>query len=146
MKEKSYILWLLRTLALDLDSLSFKSYSVTEWLWTRQLAFLSFNSHFCKLRTHISALFLWVFQCDNICCCCFLVTQSCLTLCDSMDCSLLGSSVHRISQARILDGVAISFFRVSSHLRDWTRISCVGRWILYCWATRGSPWKYRESS
>ena len=38
-----------------------------------------------------------------------LVTQSCLTLCDSMDCSLPGTSVHGILQARILEWVVISF-------------------------------------
>ena len=37
------------------------------------------------------------------------VTQSCLTLCDPMDCSLPGSSVHGILQARVLEWVAISF-------------------------------------
>ena len=42
------------------------------------------------------------------------VTQSCLTLCDPMDCSLLGSSIHGILQARILEWVAISFSRRSS--------------------------------
>ena len=40
-------------------------------------------------------------------CVCVLVAQSCLTLCDPMDDSLSGSSVHRISQARILEWVAI---------------------------------------
>ena len=40
-----------------------------------------------------------------------LVTQLCLTLCDSMDCGLPGSSVHGILQARILEWVAISFSR-----------------------------------
>ena len=40
---------------------------------------------------------------------CVLVTQSYLTLCDPMDCSLPGSSVHGIFQARILEWVAISF-------------------------------------
>ena len=38
-----------------------------------------------------------------------LVTQSCSTLCDSMDCSPLGSSVHGIFQAKILEWVAISY-------------------------------------
>ena len=38
-----------------------------------------------------------------------LVAQSCLTFCDPMNCSLLGSSVHEISQARTLEWVAISF-------------------------------------
>ena len=42
-----------------------------------------------------------------------LVTQSCLTLCDPMDCSLPGSSVHGILQARILEWVAIPFSRGS---------------------------------
>ena len=40
------------------------------------------------------------------------VAQSCLTLCDPMDCSLLGSSVHGIFQARVLEWVAISFSNV----------------------------------
>ena len=38
-----------------------------------------------------------------------MLIQSCLTLCDPMDCSLPGSSVHGIPQARILEWVAISF-------------------------------------
>ena len=37
------------------------------------------------------------------------VAQSCLTLCDPMDCSLPGSSIHGILQARVLEWVAISF-------------------------------------
>ena len=39
-----------------------------------------------------------------------LVSQSCLTLCDPMDCSPIGPSVHGILQARILEWVAIPFF------------------------------------
>ena len=56
--------------------------------------------------------------------------------CNPMDCSLPGSPVHGISQARILEWVAIFFSRESSWLRDRGCISCVGRWILYYWATR----------
>ena len=56
--------------------------------------------------------------------------------CDPTDCSLPGSSVHGISQARILEWVAISFSRRSSLTRDETRASCIGRWILYHWTTR----------
>ena len=56
------------------------------------------------------------------------VAQSCPTLCDPMDCSLLCSSVHGILQARILEWVAISFFRGSSRPRDRTWVSrIVGR-------------------
>ena len=49
------------------------------------------------------------------------------------------SSVHGISQARILEWVAISFSRGSSWPRNWTCVSCIGRQILYCWATRKAP-------
>ena len=56
------------------------------------------------------------------------VTQPCPTLCNPMDCSLPGSSVHEIFQARILEWVAISFSRGSSQSRDQTRVSrIVGR-------------------
>ena len=66
--------------------------------------------------------------------CCCLVTQSCSTLCDPVDCSLPGFSVHGISQTRILEWVAISFSRESSWPRSQTHISCascIGRQILY---------------
>ena len=46
------------------------------------------------------------------------------------------SSVHGISQARTLEWVAISFSRGSSWPRDETCVSCIGRQILYHWATR----------
>ena len=48
-----------------------------------------------------------------------------LTLCDPMDCSLPGSSVHGIFQARILKWFAFSFPRRSSQSRDWTQVSCI---------------------
>ena len=51
------------------------------------------------------------------------VVQSCPTLCDPMDCSPPGSSVHGILQARILEWVAISFSRGSSQPRDRTQVS-----------------------
>ena len=49
-----------------------------------------------------------------------LIAQSCLTLCDPMDCSLPGSSVHGIFQAKILEWVAISCSQGSSQPRDKT--------------------------
>ena len=48
---------------------------------------------------------------------------SCVQLCNPMDCGPPGSSVHGISQARILWCVAISFSRESSQARDWTQVS-----------------------
>ena len=52
------------------------------------------------------------------------VAQSCLTLCNPMDCNLPGSSVCGILQARILEWVAIPFSRRSSQPRNWTLVSC----------------------
>ena len=52
-------------------------------------------------------------------------TQSCPTLSDLMDCSLLGFSLHGILQARILEWVAISFSRGASQPRDQTWVSCI---------------------
>ena len=64
------------------------------------------------------------------------VAQSCPTLCDPMDCSPPGSSIHGILQARTLEWVAISFSRGSSQARDKTRVSrLVGRRFTI-WATR----------
>ena len=70
------------------------------------------------------------------------VAQSRPTVCDLMDCSLPGSSVHGIFQGRILEQVVISFPRGSSGPRNQTHVSCVsciGRWILYHCATWEAP-------
>ena len=69
-----------------------------------------------------------------VCVCVGGGAQSCLTLCDPMDYKPPSSSVHGISQARILELVAISYSRGSSQSRDRTHvsfISCIGKWILY---------------
>ena len=63
---------------------------------------------------------------------------SCPVLCHPMDWGPPGSSVHGTLQARILEWVAISYSRGSSPPRDGTCVSCVsciGRWILYQYAT-----------
>ena len=54
-----------------------------------------------------------------------LISQSCPTLCDPMDCNPPGSSVHGILQARILEWVVIPFSRGSSQPRDWTQVSWI---------------------
>ena len=59
------------------------------------------------------------------------VTQSCLTLCDPMD-----YIVHWILQARILEWVAIPFFKGSSQLRDQTQVSHITGRFFIIWATR----------
>ena len=70
------------------------------------------------------------------------VAQSCPTLRDPVDYSPPGSSVHGIFQARILEWVAISCFRGSSRPRDQTQVShvsCIGRRVLYHFATWEAP-------
>ena len=59
------------------------------------------------------------------------VPQSCLALCDPMDDSPPGFSAHGVFHTRILEWVAIFYSRGSSRPRDWTRIFCNGRRILY---------------
>ena len=63
------------------------------------------------------------------------VTQSCLTLCNPMDCSLPGSSVRGNFQARVLEWVAISFSGGSSWPRDWTHVSHIAGRCFTVWAT-----------
>ena len=67
------------------------------------------------------------------------VAQSCQTLCDPMDCSPPGFSIHGILQARILDWVTISFSRGSSRPRDRTHVSHVGSRCFTLW--KGNPRK-----
>ena len=60
------------------------------------------------------------------------VAQSCLTLCDPMDCSPPGSSVHGILQASIVGRVAIPFSVGSSQSRDQTQVSDIaGRFFVF---------------
>ena len=65
-----------------------------------------------------------------------LVSKSCPTLCDPMDCSLPSSPVHGILQAKILESVAISFSRGSFRLRDRTWVSCIAGGLFTNWAAR----------
>ena len=61
----------------------------------------------------------------HVCIC--SVTQLCLILCDSIDCNLPCSSVHRIFHPRILEWVVISSSRGSSHPKDQIFVSCIGK-------------------
>ena len=63
--------------------------------------------------------------------------QSCLTLCNPMDCSPPGSSVHGIVQVRILEWVTIFFSWGSSQPRDQTWVFCIAGRFFTVWATRG---------
>ena len=63
------------------------------------------------------------------------------TVCDTMDCSPPGSSVHGVIQARILEWFAILFSRGSSWFRDQTQVSCIAGRFFTSWATR-EAWNY----
>ena len=95
---------------------------------------------------------LKIANCHLSLCVCLLpakLLQSCLTLCNPMNCSLPGSSVHGILQARTLEWVAMTFSRGSSRPRDRTHItytSCIGRWILFHEGHLGSPQYFCNSN
>ena len=83
-----------------------------------ELSFLCYTAGFHQLSI------LHMVVCVSVCVC-LLVTQMCLTVCNPMDCSLSGFSVHGILQARILEWVAISFSERSSRPRDRTQVSYI---------------------
>ena len=87
-------------------------------------------------------LMLEIFFKHYVCVCVFEWAQLCLILYNPRDCSLPGSSIPGLLQARILDCVAISSSRGSSQSRGGTHvscISCIGRQILYHLSHLGSP-------
>ena len=93
---------------------------------------------FCNLN--------WLFNSNQqayvcVCVCVCVCAQSCPTLCNPMYCSLPGSSLHGTIQAVILERVAIYSSKGSFPPRNQTHISCIGRWILYHWATRERGYK-----
>ena len=87
-------------------------------LITLSCSSIAFSSYVIRVR--LKNLSNWC-----MCLCACLVVQLCPILCDPLDCSPPGSSVHGISQARILEWVSISSSRGSSWPRDWTPVSCV---------------------
>ena len=98
-------------------------------------------SHWSKIRVMVSLSFFleavgkkespfWARFCLVRMCVCELLSH--VWLCDPMDCSPLGSSVHEILQVRMLEWVALPFSRGSSQPRDWTRGSCTaGRFFIF---------------
>ena len=73
-----------------------------------------------------------------------LVPKWCLTLCDPMDCSPLSFSVHGISQAKILEWVAISSSRGSSRPTDRTRVVLHWQADSLLLTHLGSPWEWLD--
>ena len=90
--------------------------------WDTVLKCLEYEAGTYKPSVYLSSQLIVLWKSESE------VAQSCWTLWDPMDCSLPGSSVHGILQARILEWVAISFSRRSSQPRDWAPVShIVGR-------------------
>jgi len=97
-----------------------------------------------KLHTHTHTHLYILHACVCVHACC-VHSQSYLTLCDPVDCSPPGSSVHGISQVRILEWVAISCSRRSSQPKNWTWVSCpscIGGRILHHLRYLGRPYTF----
>ena len=107
------------------------SYGFCLWhIWLR------ISSRSIYAITNRISFFLWlIFHCI----CESEVAQSCPTLCEPVDCSLPGFSVHGIRQAKTLKWVIISFSRRSSRPRDRTQVSRIGGRCFNLWATREAP-------
>ena len=88
--------------------------------WT-QLSDIIFTINVASWKRYWFFIIIIIIILIDVC----LVTQSCLTLCEPMDCSPPGFSVHGILQARILEWVVIHFSKGSSQLRDQTQVSRV---------------------
>ena len=103
-------------------------------LWQPKLHKLSFLSS--DITYYIQYMCECECVCVCVCMCVHLVAQSCLTLCDLMDCSLPGPSVHGISQARKLEWVSIPFSRGSSQPGILTHVSCITGGFFTIWTIR----------
>ena len=145
---------------------AFLSFTVS-WSW---LKLMSIESMMLLVISYISNYVFKVWFVSLYCCCCwFPVALSCLTLCDPMDCSSLGFSVHGglqarilewvtfsfyayltfcepmdhtvhgILQARILEWVAFHFSRGSFQPRDRIQVSHIAGRFFTSWATREAP-------
>ena len=129
----SLLLWKAETHVLDIPA----PRCVSRHLWTPQFACLSFPpgipSHHFHSSTVNQTPFVSEFR-QPVCGACSC-TQLCLTLHHPMDWSLPGSSIHGISQAGILEWVAIPLSQGSSSPRDRPQVSCLGKQILYHWDT-----------
>ena len=92
------------------------------------------TNSYVQFMKEVKVILLWKWKKVKV-----LVTQSCPNLCNPMDCSLPGFSVHGILQTRLLEWIAISFSRGSSQPRDQTWVSrTVGRFFTLS-ATREAP-------
>ena len=116
--------WLLSYFPMGVDSLMPEIHDL------RNIALNYFYTWILKIITIINKI---IFNSFQITIAVVLVTQSCPALCDLMGCSPLASSVHGISQARILQWVASSFFRESSQPEDQIQVSHIAGRFFTIW-------------
>ena len=111
---------------------------------------VSWSSHWMRAIPSGGPLVRWPLLCVCVCVCVFMLTQLHLFWGDPMDCSLPGSFIHGIFQARILEWVTLSFSKGSSQPRHQTHassVSCIGRQILYhCTTWEAIPFSLAKSS
>ena len=165
MGKKDLALWLLRVQVRSLvgELRSHKLYGTTEktnqnlpvvfqgkWKsWSRMELQGAPNGHNKKLRTDWEDWKTSLSDFKTYCLGILNMTKvkvkllSHVRLCDPMECSQSGSSVHGIFQARVLAWVAFSFSRGSSQPRDRTLVSCTVSRRFTVWATREAPWHKR---
>ena len=93
-----------------------------------------YTQYYKHIQVCIFTIYIYISMC--------LVTQSCLTVCDPMDCSLPGFSVLGILQARTLEWVAMPSSRGSSQPRDRTQVLGIAGGFITIWATREALYIY----
>ena len=93
--------------------------------------FLYVFMYICRYPWYITIISVYMCVCV-----CVLLVQLCPVLCDRTDCSLPGSSVLGIFQARILEWITIPFSKGSSQPRDQTWVSCIAGKVFTDWVTR----------
>ena len=92
------------------------------------------------LLMELCSVCVCVCVCVSVHTCMHAVAQRCLILCNLMDYSPQGSSVHGITPARILEWVAISDSRGLSQSREWTHVSCIADGFFTTESSRKSSW------
>ena len=131
----------------SLSSVRWKSPITVKFYWSSfphliisQACLLSSSPCYHIEKSSVSS-FHWMpetLQINSLLCCAKLL-QLCLTLCDPMDCTLPGSSVHGILQKRILEWIATLSSKGSSQPRDQTLVSCIAGRFFTIWAMREAP-------
>ena len=125
-----YVVTVVRHMVLDASS-SASAFEVAQWSPTFLALGTSSIGHFPLARGAgmLSGWFKHIYCALSVCVCAQSLSH--VQLCNPVDCSLLGSTVYVIFQARILEWDAISYSQGSSWPRDQTRISCIDTQTLY---------------